>query len=118
EFAREGASVVVADINLAGALDTAQRIQQMAGKAHAVETDVANAESVRNLVSETLRVFGQVHVLFNNAAIQVNKTVEDTDVEEWNREIAVNLCGVFLCSKDFIPHLQDTKRVHVNACSL
>jgi len=118
EFAREGASVVVADINLAGALETAQRIHQMAGKAHAVEADVANPESVRNLVQETLRVFGKVHVLFNNAAIQVNKTVEDTAVEEWDREIAVNLGGVFLCSKFFMPHLRSTKGAIVNMSSV
>jgi NAD(P)-dependent dehydrogenase (short-subunit alcohol dehydrogenase family) len=118
EFAREGASVVVADINLAGALDTVQRIHQAGGKAHAVETDVANPESVRNLVGETLRVFSKVHVLFNNAAIQINKTVEDTTVEEWNREIAVNLGGVFLCSKFFMPHLRATKGAIVNMSSV
>jgi len=109
EFAREGAKVVVADVNLAGARETVERIGQMGGESHAVETDVANPESVRNLVRETLRVFSRVNVLFNNAAVQVNKTVEDTTVEEWDREIAVNLGGVFLCSKFFMPHLRATK---------
>jgi NAD(P)-dependent dehydrogenase (short-subunit alcohol dehydrogenase family) len=118
EFAREGALVVVADVNLAGALETAQRIQQIGGKAHAVETDVANPESVQNLVKETLRAFSKINVLFNNAAIQINKTVEDTGVEEWNREIAVNLGGVFLCSKFFMPHLRATKGSIVNMSSV
>ncbi|MCU1273478.1 MAG: short-chain dehydrogenase, partial [Bryobacterales bacterium] len=72
---------------------------------------------VQNLVKETLRVFSKVHVLFNNAAVQVNKTVEDTTVDEWNREIAVNLGGVFLCSKFFMPHLRSTKGTIVNMAS-
>ncbi|HET9318467.1 MAG TPA: SDR family oxidoreductase [Bryobacteraceae bacterium] len=118
EFAREGAKVVVADINLAGARETVERIGQMGGESHAVETDVANPESVRNLVRETLRVFTRVNVLFNNAAVQVNKTVEDTTVEEWDREIAVNLGGVFLCSKFFVPHLRSTKGAIVNMSSV
>jgi NAD(P)-dependent dehydrogenase (short-subunit alcohol dehydrogenase family) len=118
EFARDGAQVVVADINYAGAKDTAAQIQQLGGQAHAVETDVANPESVRNLVRETLRVFAKVHVLFNNAAIQINKTVEDTTVEEWNREMAVNLGGIFLCSKFFLPHLRATKGAIVNMASV
>jgi NAD(P)-dependent dehydrogenase (short-subunit alcohol dehydrogenase family) len=110
--------VVVADINLAGARETAQRIHAMGGEAHAVESDVASEESVRNLVRETLRVHSLVHVLFNNAAIQVNKTVEDTTVEEWNREIAVNLGGVFLCSKFFLPHLRATRGAILNMSSV
>ncbi len=118
EFAREGAMVVVADIQYTGALETAEQIRQLGGKSHAVETDVSNPESVRNLVNETLRVYAKVNVLFNNAAIQVNKTVEDTTVEEWNREIAVNLGGVFLCSKFFMPHLRATKGTIVNMSSV
>jgi NAD(P)-dependent dehydrogenase (short-subunit alcohol dehydrogenase family) len=118
EFAREGAMVVVADIQYTGALETAEQIRQLGGKSHAVETDVSNPESVRHLVNETLRVYAKVNVLFNNAAIQVNKTVEDTTVEEWNREIAVNLGGVFLCSKFFMPHLRATKGTIVNMSSV
>jgi NAD(P)-dependent dehydrogenase (short-subunit alcohol dehydrogenase family) len=118
EFAREGASVIVADINLAGASETADQIHGLGGQAHAIEADVADPESVRNLVRETLRMFAKVNVLFNNAAIQINKTVEDTTFEEWNREIAVNLGGVFLCSKFFMPHLRSTKGAIVNMSSV
>jgi NAD(P)-dependent dehydrogenase (short-subunit alcohol dehydrogenase family) len=118
EFAREGAMVVVADIQYSGALETVERIRRLGGKSHAVETDVSNPDSVRNLVAETLRVYGKVNVLFNNAAIQVSKTLEDTTVDEWNREIAVNLGGVFLCSKFFMPHLRATKGAIVNMSSV
>jgi len=118
EFAKEGARVVVADFNLAGALETVKHIKADDGQAIAVETDVALPESVQKLVAQTLAAFSQVHVLLNNAAIQVNKTVEDTTVEEWNREINVNLGGVFLCSKFFLPHLRRTKGCIINMSSV
>jgi len=118
EFSREGAHVVLADVNLAAACETAEDIRQTGGKAHPVETDVADAASVQRLVEETLRIFHQVHVLFNNAAVQINKTAEDTTVDEWNREIAVNLGGVFLCSKFFLPHLRITKGNIINMASV
>jgi NAD(P)-dependent dehydrogenase (short-subunit alcohol dehydrogenase family) len=118
EFAKEGALVVVADINLAGAQETVKQIESAGGVALAVRTDVADPESVEDLVQQALRSFGRINVLFNNAAIQVNKTVEDTTVEEWTREISVNLGGVFLCSKFSMPHLRKTKGCIVNMASV
>ncbi|MGI9072962.1 MAG: SDR family NAD(P)-dependent oxidoreductase [Bryobacteraceae bacterium] len=118
EFALAGASVVVAEVNLDSARETVSRITSAGGTAIGVEVDVASPESVRHLVSETLAALGAVHVLFNNAAIQINKTVEDTDVDEWNREIAVNLGGVFLCSKYFLPHLRRTGGNIINMSSV
>jgi len=114
EFASAGARVVVADINGEAARETASRI----GGAIGVETDVASADSVQALVAQTLRAFGSVHVLMNNAAIQVNKTVEQTEVDEWNREMAVNIGGVFLCCKYFLPHLRRTRGNIINMSSV
>ncbi len=118
ELAKEGARVVIADINPAGARETLQQIQSAGGKGIAVETDVASPDSVQELVAKTLSAYEQVDVLLNNAAIQINKTVEDTTVEEWNREIAVNLGGVFLCSKFFLPHLRKTRGAIINMASV
>lgn len=118
EFSREGARVVVADINFDDAQKTVEHIQSAGGTARAIMTDVADASSVKDLVEETLKAFSQVHVLFNNAAIMINKTLDDTAVEEWNREIAVNLGGVFLCSKFFLPHLRKTKGNVINMASV
>lgn len=118
EFAKEGARVVVADINVDGGAETVKQIGAAGGSATAIPADVSDPASVQNLVRETLRVFSEIHALVNNAAIQVNKTVEDTTVEEWNREIAVNLGGVFLCSKYFLPHLRKTKGCIVNMASV
>jgi len=100
--AKEGACVVIVDINLSAAQESAERIKAAGGAALAVETDVSNSESVQNLVRKVIVAFGRINVLMNNAAIQVNKTVEETTVDEWNREWAVNVGGVFLCSKFFL----------------
>jgi NAD(P)-dependent dehydrogenase (short-subunit alcohol dehydrogenase family) len=118
EFAREGAQVVVADINAAGAQETVNRVAVLGGRALAVQTDVASPDSVQHLVKATLQAYGQVHVLFNDAAIQVSKTIEDTTVEEWNREIAVNLGCIFLCSKFFLPLLRQTRGCIINMASV
>ena len=117
EFAREGARVVVVDINAAGAEETVNQIAALGGQAVAVPTDVADPAAVQQLVQATLQAYAEVHVLFNNAAIQVNKIVEDTTPEEWNRQMAVNVGGIFLCAKFFLPHLRRTKGCIINMSS-
>ena len=118
EFARAGAHVAVADIDAAGAAETVRRIEAEGGTAVAVPTDVSSPVSVQALVARTLEAFPLVHVLVNNAAIQVNKWIEDTSFEEWNRQIAVNLGGLFLCSKYFLPELRKTRGSIVNMSSV
>ncbi|HVX67094.1 MAG TPA: glucose 1-dehydrogenase [Bryobacteraceae bacterium] len=117
-FAAEGAHVIAADIQADAAQQTARLIAAAGGRASAVPVDVASEESVRQLAARTLAENGCVHVLVNNAAIQVNKTVEQTTFEEWNREFAVNVGGVFLCSKYFLPHLRQTRGSIVNMASV
>ena len=102
EFAKEGAQVIIADINLNSGEETVALIKASGGKAFALEADVSNPASVQKLVDDTIARFSSIHALINNAAIQVNKTVEDTSFEEWNQQLSINLCGVFLCSKYFL----------------
>jgi NAD(P)-dependent dehydrogenase (short-subunit alcohol dehydrogenase family) len=118
EFAKEGARVVVADINFSAAQETAEEIVAAGGTARPVEVDVADPDSVQQLVRETLQAFGEVHILYNNAAVQVSKTLEETTLEEWNRQMAVNLGGIFLCSKFFLPHLRKTRGNIINMASV
>ena len=117
-FAQEGASVVVADINSRAAEETARLITQAGRTALAVHADVADPRSVGLLVRATLERFHFVNALVNNAAIQVNKKIEDTTFEEWNRQMAVNVGGVFLCSKYFLPHLRAVRGSIVNMSSV
>ena len=118
EFAKEGAQVGIVDINLSSAEETVALIKASGGEAIAVEADVSNPVSVQKLVDETIARFSSIHALINNAAIQVNKTVEDTSFEEWNQQLSINLGGVFLCSKYFLPHLRKTKGNIVNMSSV
>lgn len=117
-FAQEGANVVVADINETAAKETVSIIGKAGGVALAVHADVADPDSVERLVQTTLERFNSVHILVNNAAIQVNKKIEDTTPEEWNRQMAVNVGGVFLCSKHFLPHLRAVRGSIVNMSSV
>jgi NAD(P)-dependent dehydrogenase (short-subunit alcohol dehydrogenase family) len=117
-FARAGAHVVVADINGKAAEDTVQLIQAGEGKALACQADVASPASVAALVAFTIEQFSKIDVLVNNAAIQVNKTIEDTSFEEWNAQMSVNVGGVFLCSKLMLPYLKKTGGNIVNMSSV
>jgi NAD(P)-dependent dehydrogenase (short-subunit alcohol dehydrogenase family) len=118
ESALEGAQVIVADINMEGAEETVRRIVASKGKSVAIETDVSKPESVKQLVDFTIKSFTKIDALINNAAIQVNKTVEDITFEEWNLQMSVNVGGIFLCSKYFLPHLRASKGCIVNMSSV
>jgi NAD(P)-dependent dehydrogenase (short-subunit alcohol dehydrogenase family) len=117
-FAAEGARVMVVDIDARGAGETARQIESAGGMAVAIRTDVSSPAEVRALAAQTVERFSRVDTLLNNAAIQVNKTIEETSPEEWDRQLAVNLGGLFLCSKYFLPHLRQTRGSIVNMASV
>lgn len=116
-FSVEGANVLVADVNDAGARETIG-LMSAPGRSDAVATDVSDPESVKQLVAYAQQTYGAVHAIVNNAAIQVNKTIEDTTFEEWNRQMAVNVGGIFLCSKYFLPMLRETRGAIVSMSSV
>jgi NAD(P)-dependent dehydrogenase (short-subunit alcohol dehydrogenase family) len=118
EFAKEGANVVIVDINLEGAEVTQSLAQAHNVEAIAVRADVSDPQSVIELVHSAGQRFNAVHAVVNNAAIQVNKTIEETSFEEWNRQVAVNLGGVFLCSKYFLPQLRNSRGNIINMSSV
>jgi NAD(P)-dependent dehydrogenase (short-subunit alcohol dehydrogenase family) len=107
-FVREGASVAVADYDLAAAQRTCAAIEaQCPGrKAVALAADVAQPEQVEAMVQATVQAFGGIDILFNNAGILIFGAVTDTTIADWRRVMAVNLDGVFLCSKAVIPHMR------------
>lgn len=118
EFAAAGAAIAAADIDLERAEATVRDIEASGGRALAFAVDVANAASVERLAASVIDAFSAVHVLVNNAAIQINKTVEDTTPEEWSRQLAVNVGGVFHCSKYFLPYLRATRGSIVSMSSV
>lgn len=116
--AKAGASVVVADIDLQAAEQTVLQIGAGNGKAFACQSDVSKPDSVAELVKATMETYGKIDTLINNAAIQINKTIADTTFEEWNSQMSVNVGGVFLCSKLFLPYLKITKGSIINMASV
>jgi NAD(P)-dependent dehydrogenase (short-subunit alcohol dehydrogenase family) len=118
EFAEDGAKVVVADLNKKGADETVKQIQADGEKAVTFIVDVSKPESVQALADFAIIIFGKIDILMNNAAIQINKTVEDMTFEEWNLQMTINFGGVFLCSMQFLPHLRETKGNIVNVSSV
>jgi NAD(P)-dependent dehydrogenase (short-subunit alcohol dehydrogenase family) len=104
-FACAGASVVVADVSEPGNQETARMIEESGGQALAVRCDVTRSEDVKAALDQTIATFGRLDAAFNNAGIeQEKKAMADiTEEEEWDRIVAINLRGVFLCMKHEIP---------------
>lgn len=103
-FAREGASVALADISEEGVRETAQMIEKADGKALAVRCDVRRGEDVKAALDKTIAAFGRLDVAFNNAGVEQALTATaDISEEAWDRIIAIDLRGVFLCMKYEIP---------------
>jgi len=109
-FAKEGAKVVVvADRNDAGGRETVAVIQADGGEAVYVHADVSRAADVQHLVEETLQHFGRIDVLFNNAAIAIDRSpVEDIDESLWDRMYDVNVKGIWLGVKYVVPEMRKT----------
>lgn len=107
-FAREGASVVVADIDVEHGNETVALIGAAGGQAHFIRTDVAHAADVANMVSETVRTFGRLDIAHNNAGVAgANLPIGELPDEEWDRVMGVMLRGVFLCMKHEINAMLD-----------
>ncbi len=104
-FADEGAAVVVAEINREAAEATAGGISDRGGRAMAVNTDVADEDSVRRMVAEAVKTFGKINLLVNNAAAFVFRGIEATP-EEWRKVLDVNVMGPALVAKHVVPELR------------
>jgi len=105
-FVKYGAKVVVADWDEAAGAQTAEELRRSGGDAIFVKCDVSNEEQVKALIQATLDRYGRIDILVNNAGIGVYTPVLETSLEQWNRCLAVNLTGVFLCSKYALPHIK------------
>lgn len=106
-FAKEGAKVVVCDLNETAGADTVQQIQAQGGEAMFVKADVSKTADVKAMIEAAETTYGQLNVLFNNAGIfhENDGSVLDTDEAIWDLTINVNLKGVFLGCKYGIPAL-------------
>lgn len=103
-LAEAGANVFIADINEAAAEET---VKSTKGSSFALSLDVTAADSVAKAVETVLGKTGRIDILVNNAGIagKAAPITEQTE-EEWNRVIAINMTGVFLCTRGVLPHMK------------
>ena len=98
-LAREGAKLVVTDVDAAGAERCAEEIREAGGEAISLPQDVTNEDVWKQVIVATIEAFGRLDVLVNNAGIAVLKPIEQLSLDDFNRQISVNLTGVFLGCK-------------------
>ena len=108
-LAKEGAKVVVADMNYDGAKSVAGEIESLGGIAFPVRVDVTDEASVMAMVESTAAKYGRLDILVNNAGITQPITTRDMTAEDFMRIIKVNLYGTFLCSKMAVPEMAKNK---------
>ncbi|GHC36318.1 3-oxoacyl-ACP reductase [Alcaligenes pakistanensis] len=109
EFAKAGAAVVIADLNIEKAQAVAAEILAENGKALAVKVDVSDDKSTAEMVAQAVKAFGTVDVLINNAAVFSTlkmKPFEEIDADEWDFVMGVNARGVFNCVKAVSPFMK------------
>ncbi len=116
-FAKEGARIVVADLDRDRGEDTAQNIRAKGGQSIFVYTDVTKSSLVESAVSEAISEFGRVDILYNSAGVDIfvinpkaDGTVVGTLEEDWDRLLAINLKGAFLFAKYTLPHMMKQRR--------
>jgi 3-oxoacyl-[acyl-carrier protein] reductase len=118
-FAREGAQVLIADLNGQTAAATAAELDAGRGVVRALRIDVGVASDVQKMMDECVARFGRVDVLVNNAGIGLTKRTVDVTLEEWERVVKVNLTGAFLCAQAAARRMlvQRSGKI-INICSL
>ncbi|MFM0077379.1 3-hydroxybutyrate dehydrogenase [Paraburkholderia sediminicola] len=105
KLAADGATVVVADLNLANATKVADDIIRNGGSALALSMDVTNEEAVNAGIADTVSRFGGIDVLVSNAGIQIVNRVEDYAFSDWKKMMAIHLDGAFLTTKAAVKHM-------------
>jgi 3-oxoacyl-[acyl-carrier protein] reductase len=104
-LARHGADVIVADVNMEKAEETAREVQTLGHQAMAVKLDVTRLQDVEATVATALQRFGKIDILINNAGIARDKLILRMTEEDWDAVLSVNLKGTFNCTKAVIKHM-------------
>ena len=111
-FSAQGGIPVIADIDGGNAKNVAAEIEAKGGKALAVEVDVADEQSAKDMVAAALKAYGRLDILINNAAIFSRITMApfwELPVDEWRRAVDVNVTGSFLCARAAVPPMIEAK---------
>jgi len=111
-----GYAVVIAELDQEAGKDTARQYR-LRGRVRFTHTDVADEDSVKSMIGDTVREFKRIDLLVNNAAISASRPLATLSLAAWNRVIGVNLTGTFLCAKHAAPHLRRTGGSIINIAS-
>jgi len=105
-FAQEGCDIVVADLNLDGAKKASDEVRSVGRKAYAIKSDISSSQDIKDLIDQSIREFGKIDILINNAGAAGGGPLEASDEDEWDRVLALNLKGAFLTCKAAVPHMK------------
>ena len=109
-FAREGAKVVIAEINDTNGRRVVDEVKAQGGDALYLKTDVGNEDSTKEMAAKAAERFGRIDVLINNAAIFYGLDTQNSSLEYFNRILSVNLTGVWICTRAVEPYMKRQKQ--------
>ncbi|AJY75908.1 SDR family NAD(P)-dependent oxidoreductase [Paenibacillus beijingensis] len=118
-FAKEGASVIVNDLDSSKGNETFEEIRTFGGQSRFIQADVTHQESAQNLIRQAIAEFGRVDVLFNNAGISGVGAIHEVEPEVWDRVVSVNIRGVFLPCKYVLPSMMERRSgviINMSSC--
>ena len=104
-LAKEGAKLVLADIDIAKLKETGKVIENEGGQVIAVECDVTEEKPAQNLIKTAMDEFGQIDILVNNVGGSKNSKIWEMPLDDWDYTIKLNLRSTFLCTKAAVPHM-------------
>lgn len=107
-FTKEGCSVVIADVNKENGVKTQKDIEKEGGRCFFIQCDVSQLSQVKRMVKKAIGFCGSINILVNNAGIWRPGKVTDISEQLWDQVINTNLKGIFLVSREVIPHMQKT----------
>jgi NAD(P)-dependent dehydrogenase (short-subunit alcohol dehydrogenase family) len=107
-LAAEGATVLVGDVDEPGSLETCRLIENAGGKAHFWPLDVSSEDDWKRLAAMTAEKFRSLHILVNNAAICISRPLLEMSFDNWRRQMAINLDGLFLGTKATLPLMAES----------
>jgi NAD(P)-dependent dehydrogenase (short-subunit alcohol dehydrogenase family) len=109
-LAKEGCHVIVADVNIEGAKQTASEVEKLGRKALAVKVDVSNSEEVNNAVKTAMDKFGRIDILVNTAGISRDFPLVQTNEELWHINVEMNFKGPWYTCKAIVPQMIERKK--------
>jgi 3-oxoacyl-[acyl-carrier protein] reductase len=118
KFLQAGAKVVISDFNAEAGNAAVEELNTL-GPIMFIQTDVTDSAQIKQMVTQTLEEYGKIDILVNNAGITIDGLLTKMDEESWEKVIAVNLSGVFKCTKEIVPiMIEQGEGVILNASSV